>query len=79
MDPIIDFLADDRVLDDEKEAKKVRRVAFRYWLLVNRKLYQSSFGKPYLSCLHSEKVNELLSKLHDGVCGSHVEGHSLAH
>ena len=27
MDPIIDFLADDRIPDDEKEANKVRRVA----------------------------------------------------
>ena len=27
MDPIIDFLADDQIPDDEKEANKVRRVA----------------------------------------------------
>ena len=32
MDPIIDFLADDRIPDDEKEANKVRKVATRYWL-----------------------------------------------
>ena len=40
MDPIIDFLAKDRVPDDEKEAKKIRRVASRYWLSVDHKLYQ---------------------------------------
>ena len=39
MDPIIDFLAEDRVLDDEKEANRVRRVAIRYWLSADRKLY----------------------------------------
>ena len=38
MDQIIEFLADDRVLDDESEANKVRRVASRYWLSVDRKL-----------------------------------------
>ena len=38
MDPIIDFLVEDRVPDDEKEANKIRRVASRYWLLVDRKL-----------------------------------------
>ena len=27
IDPIVDFLADDRIPDDEKEANKVRRVA----------------------------------------------------
>ena len=30
MNPIIDFLADDRILDDEKEANKIHRVAARY-------------------------------------------------
>ena len=64
MDPIIDFLADDRILDDEKEANKVRRVAARYWLCRDRKLYRRSFGGPYLSCLHPEKVGQLLAELH---------------
>ena len=79
MDPIIDFLAEDRVPNDEKKAKKIHRVASRYWLSTDRKLYQRFFGEPYLSCLHPKKVNELLSKLHDGVCGSHVGGSSLAY
>ena len=30
MDPIIDFLADDRIPDDKKEANKVHRVAAQY-------------------------------------------------
>jgi len=30
MDLIIDFLVEDRVLNDEKEANRVRRVAARY-------------------------------------------------
>ena len=48
MDPIIDFLAKDRVPADEKKADKVHRVAIRYWLSANRKLYRRSFGGPYL-------------------------------
>ena len=79
MDPIIDFLAEDRVLDDEKEANRIRRVATRYWLLADRKLYWRSFGGLYLLCLHPEKVNKLLVELHVGVCGNHVGGRSLAH
>ena len=50
-----------------------------YWLSANCKLYRRSFGGLYLSCLHPEKVSKLLAELHDGVCGSHVGGHSLAH
>ena len=79
MNPIIDFLAEDQVPEDKKEAKKIRRVASQYWLSANRKLYWRSFGGPYLSCLDLEKVNELLSELLNGVCGSHVGGRSLAH
>ena len=30
-------------------------------------------------CLHPEKVNDLLAELHEGVCGGHAGGHSLAH
>ena len=79
MNPIIDLLAEDKVPDDEKEAKKIHRVAPRYWLSADRKLYQRSFAGPYLLCLHPEKVNELLTELHDGMCGGHVGGRSLAH
>ena len=79
MDPIIEFLAEDRVPDDESKANKVRWVASRYWLSVDRKLYRRSFGGPYLLCLHPGKVNQLLVELHEGVCGGHVGGHSLVH
>ena len=79
MDPIIDFLVEDRVPVDEKVAEKVRRTAVRYWLSANRKLYRRSFDGPYLQCLHPNKVEELLAKLHEGVCGSHVRGRSLVH
>ena len=30
-------------------------------------------------CLHPGKVSELLTELHEGVCGGHVGGRSLAH
>ena len=79
MDPIIDFLADDQIPGKEKEANKVRRVAARYWLSRDQKLYRRSFGGPYLLYLHPEKVGQLLTKLHEGVCGSHVRRRSLAH
>ena len=79
MDPIIEFLAEDRVPDDASEANKVRRVASQYWLSADRKLYRRSFRGPYLLCLHPGKVNELLAELYEGLCGSHVGERSLAH
>ena len=79
MDSIVNFLAEDRIPDDEKEASKVRRIASRYWLLADRKLYRRSFGGLYLLCLHPRKVNGVLTELHEGVCSSHVGGRLLAH
>jgi len=79
MNPIIDFLVEDHMLADEKEVEKVCRTAARYWLSVNRKLYRRSFDGPYLQCLHPSKIEELLTELHEGVCGSYVGGCSLAH
>ena len=74
MDSNIDFLAKDRVPNDERKANKIHRVASQYWLSADCKLYWRSFRGLYLSCLHPKKVNELLSELHDRVCGSHVGG-----
>ena len=79
MDPIINYLAEDRVLDDEREANRIHRIARRYWLSTDHKLYQRSFEGLYLFCLHPEKVSELLAEFHDRVYGSHVGGCSLAH
>ena len=79
MNPIINYIAEEKFPDNEKEAKKIRRVASRYWLSVDCKLYRRSFAGPYLLCLYPKKVKELLTKLHDRVCGGHVGGRSLAH
>ena len=79
MDSIINFLAEDRLPADEKEAEKVRRTVAWYWLSIDRKLYRRSFDGPYLQCLHPSKIKELLAELHDGVCSSYVGGRSLAH
>ena len=74
MNPIIDFLVEDRTPDDEKESNKICKVAAWYWLSKYRKLYLRSFGGLYLLCLYPEKVGQLLAELHEGVCGSHVGG-----
>ena len=79
MDPVIDFLADDRIPNDEKEANKICQVTARYWLSRDQKLYRKSFEGPYLLCLHPEKVGQLLAELHEGLCGSYVGGRLLAH
>lgn len=48
MDSIVEFLADDRLPSEAKEAEKVRRVSTWFWLSEDLRLYQRSFGNPYL-------------------------------
>jgi len=49
------------------------------WLSEEHKLYKRSYSRPYLLCVHPEVVEPLLEELHDGICGSHIVGRSLAH
>ena len=75
MDPIINFLAEDRVPIDEKKQKKY----VRQLLSIGYQLIVSYTKGLYLQCLYPSKIEELLTELHEGVCGSHVGGRSLAY
>lgn len=60
-------------------AHKIRAQASRYWLSPNQKLYKRSFLGLYLRCIHPKKVQDILYELHEGSCGNHIGGQSLAH
>ena len=79
MDPIIQFLGKDILPEDKSEAEKVRRKAPRFWLSEDQKLYKRSFSGPYLLCIHPEVLELLLEELHEGICGSHTGGRSMAY
>ena len=79
MDSIIQFLKEDILPEERIEAVKIRRKATRYWLSENQKLNKRSFSGPYLLCVHPESTESLLEELHEGICGSHTGGRSLAH
>ena len=79
MDSIMQFLKEDTLPEERVDVDKVRRKATRYWLSKNQKLYKRSFSGPYLLCVHLELTESLLEELHEGICGSHSGGRSLAH
>ena len=79
MDSIIQFLREDTLPEEKIEADKVRKKATRFWLSKNQKLYKRSFSRLYLLCVHPEMTDSLLEELHEGICGSHTNGRSLAH
>ena len=79
MDSIIRFLEEDILLEEKIETDKIRRKATSYWLSEDHKLYKRSFSGPYLLCVYPELTESLLEELHEGICGNHTGGRSLAH
>ena len=79
MGSIVRFLRVDILPKEKIEADKRRMKATSYWLSEDHKLYKRSFSGPYLLCVHPELIESLLEELHEGICGSHTGGRSLAH
>uniref|UniRef100_A0A2N9FTE0 RNA-directed DNA polymerase n=1 Tax=Fagus sylvatica TaxID=28930 RepID=A0A2N9FTE0_FAGSY len=69
----------DQPANYKKEAEIIRRKAARFWLSKDLKLYRRSFSGPYLLCVHPDIIEDLLYEIHEGICGSHTGGRSLAH
>ena len=72
MDLIVLFLREDILPEDKSGADKVRRKASRFWLSGDQKLYNHSFSRPYLLCIHLKMSKLLFEELHEGICGSHT-------
>lgn len=64
--------------EDPKHAHKIRVQASRF-ALIGDDLYRRSFGDPYLRCLTQSEIQYVLSELHEGICGNHPGGRTLAH
>ncbi|CAL8117010.1 unnamed protein product [Prunus armeniaca] len=60
------------------EARRVRYRSARY-LIINGALYKRGFSLPYLRCLTPEEGTYVLREIHEGICGNHLGGRSLAH
>ncbi|KAG5562386.1 hypothetical protein RHGRI_005203 [Rhododendron griersonianum] len=79
LDPIVEILRDETLPTDKKEAHKIKTKSARFWLSPEGKLYKKSFTGPYLLCVHPEMVQKFLHEIHEGTCGSHAGGRSIAH
>ncbi len=79
MDPYVLYLKEGILPEQRKEAEVIRRKASRFWLSKDSELYRRSFSGPYLLYVHLELIEDLLYEIHEGICGSHTGGRSLAH
>jgi len=71
------YLADGILLVGPEEGKKIKRNSARY-TLVDGALFRHRFTHPILTCVSGDECTRIMAELHEGICGSHVGGRSLA-
>lgn len=77
MDEIVKYLRDGFLPDDPKEANRVKHKS-GWFLWHERQLYKKSFTHPLLKCITPEEGNYVLREIHQGACGSHQGGRTIA-
>ena len=77
MDPIWDYLIDGLLLDDPKEASKLRTRSVGF-TIHKGSLYKRGFFTPILKCIAGKDVDYVLREVHEGVCGNHIGAQTLA-
>ena len=76
-EPIIDYLVNENLPQDKSEARKIKQKAARYYMKGDMLIRRSYYG-PHLTCIKYPQTLEVLCKIHDGECGNHAGGRSLA-
>ncbi|KAK2999425.1 hypothetical protein RJ639_022725 [Escallonia herrerae] len=77
MDMIIRYFSTGELPSERHEARNLRVKAARY-ALVEGVLYKKSFSLPYLRCLRPSESFYTLQEVHEGICGQHLRGRTLA-
>nr|XP_025678020.1 uncharacterized protein LOC112777850 [Arachis hypogaea] len=75
--PILQYLLDGTLPPDPKEEKRIKREAANYTIIVGQ-LYKRGFSQPLLKCIEPENMEYILREIHEGCCGHHVGGKTLA-
>ena len=78
MDPIRLYIATGELPNERDKAHKVQIQSARV-SMIDGQLYKRSLGGPYLMCLTPEQGQYVLAELHEGICGNHPGGRTLAH
>ena len=78
MDPIRLYIATGELPNDRDKAHKVLVQSARF-SMIDGQLYKRSLGGLYLMCLTPEQGQYVLAELHEGICGNHPGGRTLAH
>jgi len=77
MTPYRRYLAYGILPAEPREGKRIKRNSARY-TLIDGALFRHGFTHPILTCASGDECTRIMSELHEGICGSHVGGRSLA-
>ena len=77
MEPIWDYIIDERLPYDPKEAAKIRTRSVRF-TNHNGRLYKRGFFTPILKCIAGKDTDYVLREVHEGICGNHIGARALA-
>jgi len=71
------YLADRLLPSELAEAKVTKRNSGKY-TLIDGKLFRHGYAHPALICISGDQCIRVMTELHVGICGSHIEGQALA-
>jgi len=77
MAPYKRYRADGILLLEPTEARKIKKNLTKY-TLIDGELFRHEFTHPILVCVSGEQCARIMAELHEGICGSHISGRSLA-
>ena len=78
MDPISQYINTGELLNEKDKARRVQ-VQYVRFSLIDGQLFKRSLNGPYLKCLTTEQGQYVLAEIHEGICGNHPGGRTLAH
>ena len=77
MDSLVSYLRDGTLPSDPKDANRIRKKA-QWFTLYEGVLYKKAFAQPLLRCATPDEGRKILEEIHDGECGAHIGGRTLA-
>ncbi|KAJ9552535.1 hypothetical protein OSB04_016580, partial [Centaurea solstitialis] len=72
------YLKHDQLPEDRIEARKTRSKASRYTIFEDQLYRRSTTGLLLRCATNKAQINQILQEMHDGECGNHSGGRSLA-
>ncbi|GKV43001.1 hypothetical protein SLEP1_g50348 [Rubroshorea leprosula] len=75
--PLINYLQSGEIPEDPSASKLIRRRAAHFTLIDNQ-LYKRAASMPLLRCLTPYEAEYAVREVHEGVCGTHIGGKTLA-